>query len=186
MGTSLTSLNGRQVAPSLDPSHALHPPPKWVMACVRDCLATHDNCMFVPEAAPPARIVEIWGSSPNIYCSDNFCEAYVCLSHCWGSSLPLKTTKANLAEFQKSIDFDLLPKTFQDAVSFVQRLGIGYLWIDALCIVQDDLLQLQDLLMATLDASVKRRRKRQALRLYLSGVCICGNELYILTSSAAG
>jgi Heterokaryon incompatibility protein (HET) len=55
-----------------------------------------------------------------------------------GTITASKNRKANLAKFQNSIDFNLLPKTFQDAVSFVRRLGIRYLWIDALCIVQDD------------------------------------------------
>jgi Heterokaryon incompatibility protein (HET) len=31
-----------------------------------------------------------------------------------------------------------LPKTFQDAVAITQMLNIRYLWIDSLCIIQDD------------------------------------------------
>ncbi|KAF3800238.1 hypothetical protein GCG54_00003766 [Colletotrichum gloeosporioides] len=31
-----------------------------------------------------------------------------------------------------------LPQTFQDAIKVTRSLGIGYLWIDSLCIVQDD------------------------------------------------
>jgi hypothetical protein len=65
---------------------------------------------------------------------------YLCLSHCWGqSSLPLETTRQNIQEHTDRIPFDILPKTFQDAVDFVRRLGQRYLWIDSLCIVQDDL-----------------------------------------------
>lgn len=33
---------------------------------------------------------------------------------------------------------DDLPKTFRDAVTFARGMGIGYLWIDSLCILQDD------------------------------------------------
>ncbi|KAH6619006.1 hypothetical protein C7974DRAFT_317958, partial [Boeremia exigua] len=31
-----------------------------------------------------------------------------------------------------------LPLTFQEAVVFTQWLGVRYLWIDALCIIQED------------------------------------------------
>jgi hypothetical protein len=36
------------------------------------------------------------------------------------------------------IRFADLPKTFQDAIMVARYLGVRYLWIDALCIVQDD------------------------------------------------
>jgi hypothetical protein len=62
----------------------------------------------------------------------------VALSYCWGPSAPLKTTTANLEQHRQGIPFDDLPKTLQDAVTVTQGLGIRYLWIDALCIVQGD------------------------------------------------
>lgn len=48
------------------------------------------------------------------------------------------TTKASLATRMKQIPIEVLPKTFRDAVTFTRELGIQYLWIDALCILQDD------------------------------------------------
>jgi Heterokaryon incompatibility protein (HET) len=63
---------------------------------------------------------------------------YICLSYCWGSHLPLRTLKANLPDMEKTIPWKRLPKTFQDAIHLTKLLGISYLWIDALCIVQDD------------------------------------------------
>lgn len=36
------------------------------------------------------------------------------------------------------IEFDSLTKTFQDAITVARQLGIQYVWIDSLCIVQDD------------------------------------------------
>lgn len=68
------------------------------------------------------------------------CPPYLTLSHCWGSS-PLSasatTTIATLRARQQRIPFATLPKTFRDAAQVVRRLGFRYLWIDALCIVQD-------------------------------------------------
>jgi hypothetical protein len=63
--------------------------------------------------------------------------SYAALSYCWGASLPLKTTTANLEAHQSAIGFDTLPRTLQDAILIVRWMGIGYVWIDCLCILQD-------------------------------------------------
>ncbi|KAI3559243.1 hypothetical protein CABS03_07562 [Colletotrichum abscissum] len=63
---------------------------------------------------------------------------YATLSYCWGTSTPLRTTKATEEDFGVSIPENLLPKTFRHAIRLVRSLGISYLWIDSLCIVQDD------------------------------------------------
>lgn len=63
---------------------------------------------------------------------------YATLSHSWGNHVPLKTTRETKPSFEKLIPEELLPQTFEDAVSTTRALGIRYLWIDSLCIVQDD------------------------------------------------
>lgn len=65
---------------------------------------------------------------------------YVALSHCWGppEKQPLRTTKATLMERQNRIGSVDLPLTFRDAVKICRNLQQQYLWIDSLCIVQDD------------------------------------------------
>lgn len=66
---------------------------------------------------------------------------YVALSYCWGSNVPFTTTSANLQEHRREngITFAQLPETLQDAVLMVRYLGLSYLWVDCLCIIQDDL-----------------------------------------------
>ncbi|KAK3399576.1 heterokaryon incompatibility protein-domain-containing protein, partial [Sordaria brevicollis] len=67
---------------------------------------------------------------------------YVALSHCWGppGKQPLTTTLDTLNEYVSSgISFARLPRTFADAVHITRELGIRYLWIDCLCIIQDSL-----------------------------------------------
>ncbi|EHK40238.1 hypothetical protein TRIATDRAFT_89381 [Trichoderma atroviride IMI 206040] len=63
---------------------------------------------------------------------------YATLSHRWGLNHNFITTIANLSDRKKGISWNELPKMFQDAVRFCLELDISYLWIDALCIVQDD------------------------------------------------
>ncbi|KAH3906236.1 hypothetical protein HBI56_194010 [Parastagonospora nodorum] len=46
--------------------------------------------------------------------------------------------KDNLLELQNSIPINNLPKVFRDAIAMCRRLGIDYIWIDSLCLIQDD------------------------------------------------
>jgi hypothetical protein len=50
----------------------------------------------------------------------------------------LKTTRENLSSSLENIDFTSLPRTFTDVIIFTRKLGLKYLWIDSLCIIQDD------------------------------------------------
>ncbi|KAE9380674.1 HET-domain-containing protein, partial [Stipitochalara longipes BDJ] len=65
---------------------------------------------------------------------------YVALSHRWGppDKHPLCTTKATLAQHLLQIPWHHLPQTFQDSILLCIDLSIRYLWIDSLCIVQDN------------------------------------------------
>ncbi|KAH7070451.1 heterokaryon incompatibility protein-domain-containing protein [Paraphoma chrysanthemicola] len=49
----------------------------------------------------------------------------------------VQTTSKNISSFAQEIPWSAMPRTFQDAVSFVRKLSIAYLWIDSLCIIQD-------------------------------------------------
>ncbi|KAG4429001.1 hypothetical protein IFR05_015511 [Cadophora sp. M221] len=78
------------------------------------------------------------------------CHRYICLSHCWGNPEKLvRTTLSKKKEFQNDIPFDTLPKTFREAID-CRRLGVDFLWIDSLCIIQDSVedWRLQSSLMA--------------------------------------
>lgn len=66
---------------------------------------------------------------------------YLALSHCWGifqSTEKVCTRSDNIGRFKEGIPFHTLPRTFQDAVTVTRALGVQYLWIDSLCIIQDD------------------------------------------------
>ena len=65
-------------------------------------------------------------------------ETYACLSYCWGQIPFLRTMKSNFPEHLRRIFLADLPRAFVDAISYARRLDINYLWIDSLCIIQDD------------------------------------------------
>ncbi|KAI1353694.1 HET-domain-containing protein [Xylaria sp. FL0043] len=62
---------------------------------------------------------------------------YATLRHCWGTQLSCTTTLGNISERRCGIQWPELPGTFQDAILYCIELEIYYLWIDALCIIQD-------------------------------------------------
>lgn len=64
--------------------------------------------------------------------------AYIALSHSWGAHQNCITTQASLESRLTDIPWATIPKTFQDVMALTLNLGFRYIWIDSLCIVQDD------------------------------------------------
>lgn len=62
---------------------------------------------------------------------------YVALSYCWGAGSRLTLTKDTLSDLQNSIPWDIVPKTIQDAIALTRQIQISYIWVDALCVLQD-------------------------------------------------
>lgn len=63
---------------------------------------------------------------------------YLTLSHMWGDQKFLTVTSANHDQFLHQVPLQSLSQTFQDALQVTIELGFQYLWIDSLCILQDD------------------------------------------------
>ena len=120
---------------------------RFTRSKLNHCREKHLECNLEdPGWGLPTRILDLGGNSSStsdirLYVTRKEPEAYVCVSHCWGShegSRPLETTVETLFKFEQGISYQDLPKTFQDAVVFTRKLGHRFLWIDSLCIVQDD------------------------------------------------
>lgn len=74
----------------------------------------------------------------HLYITNGAHGKYAALSYCWGKdSKQLITTTSTLALHEKAIVFDDVSKTMKEAAAVTRRLGLRYLWIDALCIIQD-------------------------------------------------
>jgi hypothetical protein len=87
----------------------------------------------------PTRLIDV-GTPPKLVLSEDLTRTpkYATLSHCWGTSHPLITNKSTLQSYRSRIPEESIPQTFRDAITIAQLLDIPYLWIDSLCIVQDD------------------------------------------------
>lgn len=107
---------------------------------IQNCLMNHKRCGRSTGSQLPNRVLDIGDSNTEIklYETQNQSASYVTLSHCWGNSdFESKTTTQTIEQNKCNITWASLPKTFQEAISFVRKLRIRYLWIDSLCIIQD-------------------------------------------------
>ncbi|KAH8660328.1 heterokaryon incompatibility protein-domain-containing protein [Xylariales sp. PMI_506] len=89
----------------------------------------------------PSRIlyIESNGRRVSLCVPGDMRKPYATLSHCWGSSCPMALTSETSPELLQGIETNKFPPSFQDAVWLAHELDLSYLWIDSLCIKQDDL-----------------------------------------------
>jgi hypothetical protein len=104
-----------------------------------ECSSHHSRCHSPVCWILPTRVLDVGdaNTSPSLCDSNNLTGRWVALSYCWGKVMPLRTKLNNLAQFRQSIPLESMPPLFRDAVTIVRLLGLRYLWIDALCIIQD-------------------------------------------------
>jgi Heterokaryon incompatibility protein (HET) len=122
----------------LTPISRLQLAKKWL----DDCRNTHKPCrkwQSTHQRSCPTRLIDISQQDPKLVCpAPGTTLEFVALSHCWGGGSPLQTFKKNLASHMIAIQSEALPRTFRDAITITKTLGLNYLWIDSLCIIQDD------------------------------------------------
>ncbi|KAF5869228.1 putative heterokaryon incompatibility protein [Botrytis fragariae] len=113
---------------------------------ISNCRKNHSSCDIATTSQLPSRLLDISGSEDDIYLvetrdlpSSANRPSYATLSHCWGSNRIIQTTSSTIKSFYSGIRKADLPATFQDAISVVRALGLRFIWIDSLCIVQDSL-----------------------------------------------
>jgi hypothetical protein len=75
-------------------------------------------------------LVRLWETSPATK------GEYIALSHPWGAPPHFCTYNSNLSDHKRGIAMKDLPATFRDAVITTRALGVRYLWIDSICIIQ--------------------------------------------------
>jgi hypothetical protein len=108
-----------------------------------NCLSTHSTCGNSDVTPLPTRLIDtgpLWESvRPRLCYGATLLEGtgYATLSHCWGPVQPKKLLQDDLPKIILGIQLNELPQTFQDTIKVVRHIGIRYIWIDSLCIIQD-------------------------------------------------
>jgi len=108
------------------------------------CLSNHEECEKPRPSQLPTRLLLLDNDVPDrVFVHE--CKAgergnYVALSYCWGLTVQTKLLMTNVDDFStKGIEVRALPKTIEDSIIATRKLGIKYLWIDSLCIIQDSI-----------------------------------------------
>ncbi|KAH7313542.1 heterokaryon incompatibility protein-domain-containing protein [Stachybotrys elegans] len=113
---------------------------------LQQCLANHGCSLRQRPSWAPTRLVDV-GDTQGISCPKiistqalDVTPEWLTLSHCWGNiSKQCKLLRNNIAQFTQKLPLSELSKTFLDALSITRALGFRYIWIDSLCIIQDDM-----------------------------------------------
>lgn len=131
-------IKGRPVEDRADSSKAFGRSRKWLNECDE-----HPTCK-PPQTILPSRIIDVgtsedykvrlWEPVP-----EGTIGNYVSLSYCWGNSQEFTTTRATMEARKAGITVSDMPTTYQDVVKLTRELGLRYLWVDSLCICQDEL-----------------------------------------------
>ena len=89
----------------------------------------------------PTRVMDVGSNcstqNPRLVTTNGKQGSWVALSYCWGDSTFVLRNN-NIDEMCKGeIILEDFPSTLRDAIFITRSLGMQYLWIDALCIMQD-------------------------------------------------
>jgi len=117
-----------------------------IVGWLERCTVHHDLCNLRPETAwMPSRLLEVTEESGilSVHLRDRSqlqFGPYITLSHCWGTTgtQNLQLTTKSLKSFQDGVAVSTLRPTFRDLANMAWRLGLRLMWVDCMCIVQDD------------------------------------------------
>jgi hypothetical protein len=63
---------------------------------------------------------------------------FAALSYCWGGDQSWKLTNNNTSSTLDSVRWSDLSATVKDVIEVARELSVPYLWVDSVCIAQDD------------------------------------------------
>jgi hypothetical protein len=115
-------------------------------AWLENCFHSHAPCRSVQHVEiMPLRLLDVSDiSCVKLSLDVQTINCYVTLSYKWGQGAKFLLTSGNSMALVSGVSVASFPQTFCDAVEATNYLGFNYLWIDALCIKQDDPQELDD------------------------------------------
>lgn len=121
-----------------------------VKTWLQDCRLNHKKCdaskLRKAQSDLPSRLIDVADQEkPYVLEVEEHLNHndYLTLSYCWGHGKRLLNTLKSYESFRQALPMDdRMPLTFCEAFRVTRALGYRYIWIDALCILQDDVIDL--------------------------------------------
>jgi hypothetical protein len=103
---------------------------------LRRCLKDHpQSCPKNTKVQLPTRVIDVGSSKRNPYLvhSQGQAGSYFALTYCWGHTTSLRLIQSNHQQLRQGIPIQQLAPTIYDAIILTRKMGVKFLWIDALC-----------------------------------------------------
>ncbi|KAI8633547.1 heterokaryon incompatibility protein-domain-containing protein [Xylariaceae sp. FL1651] len=117
--------------------HTLQTASEWL----HQCKVSHSQCSSGHSGRLPTRVIDVGSATkmPRLLETSASDGHWVALSYCWGRDASFILTSASKARLEQGVSLEAFPATLRDAIMVTRSLGIPYIWIDALCIIQDSI-----------------------------------------------
>ena len=134
---SAGTITARPLQSRVNSAEAFSQIAQWLQNCNK-----HKNCGGVSLYTNlPSKVIEVApvGSPgvPRLRSTTGLKGSYLALSYCWGGGQSYVLTTNNIEVLMRELEVKKLPQTILDAIEVTKTLGFKYLWVDALCIMQD-------------------------------------------------
>ncbi|KAF2117394.1 heterokaryon incompatibility protein-domain-containing protein [Lophiotrema nucula] len=123
-------VTARKIETNLSPPNTRKQITEWLIEC-----AGHQCCPEQIDLPLPTRLIDV--TTLQLITTKGQIGKYAALSYCWGNSSQTLLQSFTLKSFSRRLNFDGFPQTIKDAILVTRSISIPYLWVDALCIVQD-------------------------------------------------
>ena len=105
------------------------------------CQSNHIKCGLGTDTPLPTRVIDVGSNDPEfvprLVSTTDTMGKYAALSHCWGGNIDFQTTTETIDHMFQGMSLTKMPVNFRDAITITQNLGLRYLWIDSICIIQN-------------------------------------------------
>lgn len=111
-----------------------------------NCVKNHTSiCGQAGGTTLPRRLLDVGTSDGHViklvesYQLGSRLPKYAAVSHRWGDpELMFRTLRRNFDDRLQGMDEEGMPKVLQDAIKVTRAIGLRYLWMDTVCLIQDD------------------------------------------------
>lgn len=129
-----------------DPDQVLNDNFQFFKSTLHDCVKNHTStCGQAGGTVLPRRLLDVGTGDGDViklvesYLLGSGAQKYAAVSHRWGDpKLMFMTLRRNFNDRLHGIDEEGMPGVLQDAIKVTRGLGLRYLWMDTVCLIQDD------------------------------------------------